>query len=101
MYDALSDIGETIKVIGDNGATIHLANVKDLHKLGKHEKAGSTRISTVANKELEETETVTVTLESDFKNKWQSNTLELAVLPSITRVNEANHTEPVEEVLKA
>ena len=69
VYDALSDAGKTIKIIGDNGATIHLANENDLDKLGQHRTVGTTRISTVANKELEETETVQVSLESEFKNK--------------------------------
>ena len=101
VYDALSDVVKTIKLIGDTGATIGLANKNDLKAIGSYSKRGTTKISGVANKQIEETATIVVSLESDFANKWQPNKFEVAVLPAITHVNEADHTKAVEEALKA
>ena len=101
MYDAISDIGKYIKIIADTGATISLANVKDLEAVGPYYTTGTTKISGVANKPIEETETILISLNSDFANKKQKSTFEVAVLPTITHVNVADHTKAIEEALKA
>ena len=101
VYEAISDVGKTIKIIGDTGATIGLANGHDLEAIGPYDTVGTTKISGVANKEVAETQTISVSLTSRFDNKWQPNKFEAAVLSVITHVNAADHTRAVVEALKA
>ena len=101
VYQAMSNVGECIKVIADTGATIALATERDLDKLGERTEAGTTRINGVGNKPIEEANMFKVSLKSDFANIKRSSKFEVAILPTITHVNEADHTKPINEALMA
>ena len=101
VFSAMSDVGKAIKIIADTGATIALATEKDLKKLGDRAEAGTTRISGVGNKQIEEAQMYTISLKSDFANNKQPSEFEVAVLPTITHVNQADHTKPIKEALTA
>ena len=102
VYDALSDNGSEIQIMGDGGATIALINKDDLANIGPAIETGTTRISWVANHELPQSaKTVQISLTSIVDNEWQSNHFQAAVLPVITELNAADHTAAISEALKA
>ena len=102
VYEALSDSGSEIQIMGDGGATIALVNKDDLANIGPSIETGKTRISGVANHELPQSATtVQISLTSIFDNELQSNQFQAAVLPVIRELNAADHTAAISEALKA
>ena len=102
VYEALSDSGSEIQIMGDGGATIAPVNKDDLANIGPSIETGKTRISGVANHELPQSATtVQISLTSIFDNEWQSNQFQAAVLPVIRELNAADHTAAISEALKA
>ena len=52
VYEALSNSGTEIQIMGDGGATIALVNKDDRANIGPSKETGTTKISGVANHEL-------------------------------------------------
>ena len=96
VYEALSDVGETVRIMGDTGATVALVNKDELDNIGPYEVVGSTKISGVSNLEVTDiSTTVKISLEARFDNKWQSHQFQAAILPVITELNAADHTRAI------
>ena len=102
VYEALSDVGETVRIMGDTGATVALVNKDELDNIGPYEVVGSTKISGVSNLEVTDiSTTVKISLEARFDNKWQSHQFQAAILPVITELNAADHTRAIVAALEA
>ena len=93
IYESLSSSGQNIKIMADPGATISLVKENETDKIGTFQKVGTTRINGVGNHMLSTaSQTVQLSLQAHFGNKWSLFQFEAAILLVITNMPQKNHT---------
>ena len=101
VYNALSNSGQEIRILADQGASHSLVHQRAINKLGDTTPNGKTSITTVGNIPLKSNVQITrFNLNTFFGNEWENKEVDAAILSKVVTQKQENLTVPIVKALQ-